>query len=476
MNLNWFSLAILAAFVFMPFDAAAHAFGSRYDLPLPLTFFLFAAGIAVAASFVGAFFIPAPGSRRAFHADLSLPGWLAKITAASLGTLGLLIFATVLITAASGPASPTKNFATVFVWVLWWVGFVLFSALVVNVWHWVNPFRILAALVGRSHKRAVNLPDGAAWMAPLGLLFISWLELCSEMSEDPGAMLWLIMTYLLITLAGALVFGADAWMQKCDPLARLFTLVGAIAPMALDREKAVFSLRLPASALVEKRAQLPGAELFILILVAVVMFDGLSETPLWQSVLEFVTRSKGLRPWLLDLQAAGIDILQFLQTLGLLALVLFTFICYRLLSTLMWLPAGGGGGDSGRIGDIARRFVTSILPIAIAYHLAHYVSYLVLAGQLILPIINDPFSLGWDLFGLGAYRLDLGLINAEDVWWVAISAVISGHILSVLVAHAQAMEYFKSRRRAILSQLPMAVFMVALSMSSLWVLSQPIVQ
>lgn len=473
---NRLGTAITAAFLLIPFEAAAHAFGSRYDLPLPLSFYLFAAALAVAASFAGAFFVFVPGRTRRLRLEIALPDWCSRMLAISCGALGLSVLAMVLITAASGPASPTKNFATVFVWVLWWVGFVLFSALVINIWHWLNPFRILAEMASRRRKSAVHLPDVAAWLAPLGLLFISWLELCSDISEDPGAMFWIIITYLLATVAGAVIFGIEAWMEKCDPLARLFTLAGAIAPLALDRKSRVFTLRLPAAGLVEMRARLPGAELFILILVAIVMFDGLSETSLWQSVLEFVTQSKDLRPWLLDLQAMGIDILQLLQTLGLLSLILAALFCYRLLSMVMWLSAGGAGNDNGGIDDLARRFITSILPIAIAYHLAHYVSYLVLAGQLILPIINDPFTLGWDLFGLGAYRINMGLINAEDVWWVAISAVISGHVLSVFVAHAQAMAWFKSRQRAILSQVPMALFMITLTMSSLWVLSQPIVQ
>ncbi len=126
-------------------------------------------------------------------------------------------------------------------------------------------------------------------------------------------------------------------------------------------------------------------------------------------------------------------------------------------------------------GRIFTGFAASLLPIAVAYHLAHYASYLALAGQLMLPIASDPLGFGWDLFGTANHRIDLGVINAEGVWWTAAAALVIGHALSVFVAHAEAMRLFPDRRQAIRSQLPMMVFMVGLTSLSLWILAQPIV-
>ena len=65
--------------------------------------------------------------------------------------------------------------------------------------------------------------------------------------------------------------------------------------------------------------------------------------------------------------------------------------------------------------------------------------------------------------------------TAQDVWWVAAVALVTGHALSVFVAHAQAMRLFSCRKTATFSQLPMMVFMVFLTSFSLWVLAQPVV-
>ena len=46
---------------------------------------------------------------------------------------------------------------------------------------------------------------------------------------------------------------------------------------------------------------------------------------------------------------------------------------------------------------LARLFVLSLVPIAIAYHLAHYLTYLLIQGQLVIRLASDPFGFGWDL-------------------------------------------------------------------------------
>ena len=141
------------------------------------------------------------------------------------------------------------------------------------------------------------------------------------------------------------------------------------------------------------------------------------------------------------------------------------------MTLAMW-RAVRGAQPAGRI---FTGFAASLLQIAVAYHLAHYASYMALAAQLMLPIASDPLDLGWDLFGTANHRIDLGVINAEGVWWIAAVALVTGHALSVFVAHAEALRLFPDHGQAIRSQLPMMVFMVGLTSLSLWILAQPIV-
>ena len=77
----------------------------------------------------------------------------------------------------------------------------------------------------------------------------------------------------------------------------------------------------------------------------------------------------------------------------------------------------------------------SLIPIAIAYHLAHYFSLFAIAGQFIIPLASDPFGYGWDLFGTMLYRIDIGVVDAKFIWYLSVVAIVTGHIVAVWVGH-----------------------------------------
>jgi hypothetical protein len=136
----------------------------------------------------------------------------------------------------------------------------------------------------------------------------------------------------------------------------------------------------------------------------------------------------------------------------------------------------GKDSQGGRMVALARRFVFSLLPISIAYHIAHYFSYLFNGGQLIIPLLSDPFGFGWDLLGTTSYKPDIGLVGPILQWYVAVAAIIVGHVIAVYVAHLIALATFGDRRVALRSQLAILILMVGYTMLSLWILSQPIVE
>ncbi len=123
-----------------------------------------------------------------------------------------------------------------------------------------------------------------------------------------------------------------------------------------------------------------------------------------------------------------------------------------------------------------RQFVLSLVPIAIAYHLAHYLSYLLIQGQAIIPLASDPLGFGWNLLGTADRAPDIGIVDAGFVWNTCVIAIVGGHIAAVLVAHVTALRVFGDARAATRSQYPLVALMVGYTMLSLWVLSQPIVE
>ena len=54
--------------------------------------------------------------------------------------------------------------------------------------------------------------------------------------------------------------------------------------------------------------------------------------------------------------------------------------------------------------------------------------------------------------------------------------IVLGHVVAVYLAHLRAGERFKTARNALLSQYPMLALMVAYTMTSLWILAQPITE
>ena len=94
--------------------------------------------------------------------------------------------------------------------------------------------------------------------------------------------------------------------------------------------------------------------------------------------------------------------------------------------------------------------VWSLVPIAVAYHLAHYASLLLTTGQFIIPLASDPFGWGWNLFGTRGRAVDLGIVSPAVYWYVAVALIVIGHVLAVIVAHIEAMRRFASHRAALL--------------------------
>ncbi len=230
-------------------------------------------------------------------------------------------------------------------------------------------------------------------------------------------------------------------------------------------------IRLPAVGLLCRQPLHFSGVCFVLLLLTSVTFDGILETPLWAGILTWIAESQVLRPALLYLQDAGANLIVVIKTV---ALIIFPVIFVAVFVLGSKAIAWAGGGTVGTR-DAAGYFVLSLVPIAVAYHLSHYLSYLLIAGQNIIPMLSDPFGRGWDLFGTTGYAVDIGIVNAKMIWYVAVTATVVGHILVVYIGHVMAFRVFRGRVLALRSQFPMLILMVGYTMISLWILSQPII-
>lgn len=462
--------ALSFALFVIPCSAHAHAFAQKHDLAMPLAFYLAGAGIAVALSFIASFVFMHSGHNKRLHWDIPVPGRYIDIFKYIIRMLALAILALIIATGLFGPDVSTKNFAPVFIWIIWWVGMVLMTALVVNLWSIANPFKMLigAALKVLGRDQNLPLPTAVGWLSVCGLIFISWIELISSWSEDPKMMVLLIAIYTLSLFLGSYAAGRKNWFNAADPITWLFDLLGHMAPVSVGADK--IRLRIPTSGLAELSLTAAKA-VFVVTLIAIVLFDGLSETPVWTALLQWVEQSQTLRSALIRLQSMGVDLLAMLRGIALLATIVIAVVLYAILSVSVWIASG----RTQPLLYVFTTFASSLIPIAVAYHFAHYISYIALAGQLIIPISSDPFGKGWNLLGGVGRIIDAGVITARGVWWTNAVALVIGHVLSVFAAHTLALRLFTDVRKAIASQFPMMVFMVGLTSFSLWILAQPVV-
>ena len=142
----------------------------------------------------------------------------------------------------------------------------------------------------------------------------------------------------------------------------------------------------------------------------------------------------------------------------------------------MWRDEQAGVRASRSTLELARSFALTLVPIAIGYHVAHYLVYLLVQGQYMIPLLSDPFGRGWNLFGTAGYRVDVALAGARFSWYTALGAIVIGHVFAVYLAHIRAITVFGSARVALATQAPLTLLMVVYTFVGLSITAQPIVE
>jgi hypothetical protein len=448
----------------------AHGFGQRYDLPIPLWLYLLGAGATVGFSFLlVAALLPARQSgHRRLRLVLPIGCMVGRSIVLAVRAASIALFALVVIAGLIGNQSPFKNIAPTMVWVIGWVGLSFASALIGNIWAVLNPWDSLARLIERYHQRGnpkrsrsallLSMPWLDAWPAVILFLLFAWCELIWDGSDRPRSVALALLAYSSVTWAGMLVFGRPQWLQRGEIFSIAFGLFSRFAPVeaVTDGQGTRLFLRPYAAGLLSRNPASWALTCFILLLLATVTFDGILETPTWAALAVWIEP--------LGINSATLATLGLVSLpLGFLGIYLATIaLIFRLVPSLR------------SVGELAGWFITSFVPIAFAYDVAHNLSFLALGAQYLIPILSDPLGIGWDLFGTKLYFIDTGLVTASLMWYVAIAVIVGGHAVAVYLAHTQALRLFPDRAEALRSQTPLVILMIAYTMMSLWILAQPI--
>ena len=453
----------------------------RYDLPVPLWYYLTGAGLVVALTFVvlvtfrkdGA---PAPPRSR----DISRT-WLGRLLAGDMpgripAILSVVVFLFLIAAGLLGTQEdPLANILPAFVWVAWWVGLGFVCALVGNVWPAVNPWAAVPALLPRALRwRTVrSVPSWVGvWPAVFLYLCFAWAELVWPDNTAPASLASAILIYSAVTWAGMARYGAESWLRCGETFSVVFGLFGRFAPLT-RRPDGTLLLRHFGSGLAgEEKAPLSMVVL-VVTLLATVSFDGFLHTPIWARF--YAAASHGLYDlgWTHVLGNTGARTLVF--TTGLVLAPLCFMALFLGTCQLTACMETGREGPRRRAVDVASGYVLTLVPIAIAYHLAHYLLLLMIEGQRLYGHISDPFGVGWDLFGTAGMTPDPTVVDARFLWLFSLFVIVAGHVIAVWLAHLAAHRE-QGGRAVVAPQLPMLTLMVGYTVFSLWIIGQPIVE
>jgi hypothetical protein len=443
--------------------ALAHGVGSVQDLPVPQWLFLYGAGVVLIASFAALAVLWRRPLLETYDGGRPFPGALQRVLLSpalrvALGALAVTLLALVFATALVGERSPVGNLAPTFVYVVFWLGLVPVVVVLGNVWPALNPWKAAADAAewtaGRLGARAeaIEYPERLGrWPAAVLLFLFAALELAYFDPADPRALALAIALYSGATWIGALVFGSRAWFGRGDGFSVYFDLLSRMAPFAaIEREgRQELVLRPPFVGLASLRNPAAGTIGVVAVMLGSVGFDGFSRTAWW--------RDRVLA--LGDVQGTLIALV------GLAVAVAAVAAVYIAAVSIARALAGGGRALAGA-------FVGSLVPIALVYAVSHYFSLLVIQGQFTVPLASDPFGWGWDLFGGSDFRPNLAPFDPNTIWYVQVGTLVAGHVIGLAVAHDRAIALFPSASRALRTQYPLLVLMVAYTVGGLWLLSQ----
>jgi len=440
-----------------PATSLAHGIGGRADLPVPVSFFAVGAGIAVVASFV---LLSALWTEPRLHDGAPVGATRRRRAvrlAATLRTIGLAGLVAVVAAGLLDGTASALNIAPVLVFVYFWLVVPFVSAVAGDVWRWMSPWATLSRRINRRRQERSDLVGKlGVWPATVAFVSFTWLELVAPNGAEPLTLAAAALGYTAFVIVAGFVAGPESGLRLADAFHTYNGLFSRIAPIDLASPDAVGTAPPTGEPVAVRRRWLaaltalpewPGLAVFVVAMIATVSYDGASGTELWATITGDV-RNETL-----------------FQTVALLGFVAVIGTAY----TAACFAAARLAGAGWTAAAVAHRFAHTLVPIALAYAVAHYLTLVLFEGQLLLAAASDPFGQGWDLFGTAERKVSF-FLSPEVVWYLQVVAIVAGHVAGVVLAHERALVDFGGVV-AVRTQYAMLALMVSLTSLGLFILA-----
>jgi len=331
-----------------------------------------------------------------------------------------------------GNEGPKTSIAPLILWVFLWIVVPVLGLLFGDLYAKFNPLNIFLS--------NDNKPS-SVYVACVLFLGLTWFELVWTKPGNPFH-IGIVFLILFIVVNGFKFFFNKTSIE-IDPLLLLHHLY---SKLKVINSRPVFKSLLQN---ISNLSQLKGMEYFILLMIGTVTYDGLRGTVFWYN--QFGGRVH-------DLLFSTVAFF----AINLLLVIFYRFACYFAIKV----------SDSNHsLNDVSLAFAHTMLPIAFAYHVTHYLSLLLFESQTFLYRLNDPIGTGIDLFGVNDVTVDY-FLDPLPFWTIQVVVTLLGHMLSVFLAHDLAVKLF-GHQQSDKTQYIFLFITVALTLQALFVLSVP---
>jgi hypothetical protein len=403
-----------------------HGIGSVGDLPIPFDTVLNISGLVIVLTFV---FLKVSWKESIFIKKEIFVTYKQPLIGKVFGwfLLSLLILPGLI-----GNENANTSITPLIIWVFFWIGVPVLGLFFGDVYAKFNPLDIY---------RAPNSNPKSVYIATALFLGLTWFELVWNKPGNPTHIGVVFLVLLLITITSKFFLQKDS--IEVDPLHLLHHLY---SKLRLTISKPVLKNMLEN---ISNLSNLKGMEYFILLMIGTVTYDGLRGTTYWRNLFGASV---------LDI---GFSTLAFLS-INLIVILSYRFACWFAIKV---------SGERKNLNEISLLFGHTMLPIAFAYHVTHYLSLLLYESQSLIFRLNDPYGVGWNLFNVNEISINY-FLSPVTLWTIQVFVTLAGHMLSVVLAHDLAVKLF-GHQQSDKTQYIFLLITVGLTLQALFVLSVP---
>lgn len=456
-------------------NAVAHVSENGYVLLLPTEMYVNSGLLAVASTFLLLLFAP----RNCVHYRSELmqlkiiPGY--RFVFYGIQIMSVIVLCVLLYAGFFGNPDPLNNALPLFFWTVFWVGMVLAQGVFGNVWFMLNPWANIHRLFHRRDRSFYRLPASVdVWPAVVLFLCFFVFYLADLAPDNPTRLAMLICAYTTLTMVGMFIFGRKAWLSQCEFFSVLMRLFSLIAPLGRYRD-ALF-LGYPGWKIIEYKKTSIGLAVFSLLVLGSGSFDGINETFWWLAFnginpLAYPGRSSTVIPSIAGLLLYNVS------------LILIFAACVKSGQLLVRRWGDKTSAESISFKTQFSCLAMGLLPIAFAYHFAHFLSVFLINSQYMAALLIhswqdvqaylDPISLA----AAQPRHVTVGFLadhrSVKTLWLSQCVAVVLGHVTSAVLTHSISLSFHGNHRNSVLGQLPLTAFMLAYTYLGLWLLSSP---